>query len=87
MAGASTWKPAGRPSSSASPLGTEMPGTPARLAGMVARSLRYIATGSSSFSPSLNAVVGAVGETSTSAFANAASKSRLINVRTFWAWP
>ena len=28
---------------------------------MVARSLRYIASGSSSFSPSLNAVVGAVG--------------------------
>ena len=29
---------------------------------MVARSLRYIASGSSSFSPSLNAVVGAVGD-------------------------
>ena len=28
---------------------------------MVAMSLRYIAIGSSSFSPSLNAVVGAVG--------------------------
>ena len=54
---------------------------------MVARSLRYIASGSSSFSPSLNAVVGAVGETSTSACAKAASKSRLISVRTFWAWP
>ena len=43
---------------------------------MVARSLRYIASGSSSFSPSRNAVVGAVGETSTSACSNAASKSR-----------
>ena len=35
-----------------------MPGTPERLAGIVARSLRYIASGSSTFSPSLNAVVG-----------------------------
>ena len=77
----------GRPSSSASPLGIEMPGTPDRLAGIVARSLRYIASGSSSFSPSLNAVVGAVGETSTSARSKAASKSRLTSVRTFWAWP
>ncbi len=54
---------------------------------MVAMSLRYIASGSSSFSPSLNAVVGAVGETSTSACSKARSKSRLISVRTFWAWP
>ena len=57
------------------------------LAGMVATSLRYIASGSLSFSPSLNAVVGAVGEISTSAWANAASKSRWISVRTFWAEP
>ena len=42
---------------------------------MVARSLRYIASGSSSFSPSLNAVVGAVGETSTSAV-----RERLLEV-------
>jgi hypothetical protein len=54
---------------------------------MVARSLRYIASGSSTFSPSRNAVVGAVGLTSTSAFSNAASKSRVIRVRTFCAWP
>ena len=54
---------------------------------MVARSLRYIASGSSTFSPSLNAVVGAVGETSTSACSNAASKSREISVRTFCACP
>ena len=54
---------------------------------IVATSLRYIASGSSSFSPSLNAVVGAVGEISTSALANAASKSRWIRVRTFWAEP
>ena len=54
---------------------------------MVATSLRYIASGSSSFSPSWNAVVGAVGETSTSAFSKARSKSRLISVRTFCACP
>ena len=87
VAGARIWKPAGSPSSSARPLGTEMPGTPARLAGIVATSLRYIASGSSSLAPSLNAVVGAVGLTSTSACSNAASKSRLISVRTFCAWP
>jgi len=34
-----------------------------------------------------NAVVGVVGETSTSAASNAASKSRLMSVRTFWAEP
>jgi hypothetical protein len=64
-----------------------MPGTPARLAGIVAMSLRYIAIGSSSFSPILNAVVGAVGDTSTSTCSNAAAKSREISVRTFCAWP
>ena len=85
--GASTWRPLGSESSSARPLGTEIPGTPARLAGMVARSLRYIAIGSSSFSPSRNAVVGAVGETSTSTRSKAASKSRLMRVRIFCAWP
>ena len=54
---------------------------------MVAMSLRYIASGSSSFSPIRNAVVGAVGETSTSACSNAAAKSRWIRVRTFCACP
>ena len=53
--------PTGRPSSSARPDGIEIPGTPARFAGMVVTSLRYICIGSSIFSPSLNAVVGAVG--------------------------
>ncbi|CAB4952277.1 unannotated protein [freshwater metagenome] len=50
-------------------------------------SFRYIASGSSAFSPILKAVVGAVGETKTSHFSNAASKSRLINVLTFCAEP
>ena len=81
------WMPTGRPSSGASPAGSDMPGVPARLAGMVATSLRYIASGSSSFSPSRNAVVGAVGETSTSTCSNAAAKSRWMSVRTFCAEP
>src|SRR5699024_7301843 len=81
-AGARIWKPTGRPSS-LSPFGSDRPGTPARFAGMVATSLRYMANGSSTFSPKANAVVGAVGETSTSACSNAAAKSRWISVRTF----
>ncbi len=54
---------------------------------MVATSLRYMAIGSSSLSPNRNAVVGAVGDTSTSTCAKAASKSRCTSVRTFWALP
>lgn len=64
-----------------------MPAFPARFVGMVHRSARYIDIGSSTRSPIRNAVVGVVGETSTSARANAASKSRMISVRTFCAWP
>ena len=60
---------------------------PARFVGIVARSLRYMASGSSTLSPIGNAVVGVVGETSTSACSNAASKSRVISVRTFCACP
>src|SRR6266436_4792403 len=41
-----TWRPSGSPSSE-SPAGTEIAGNPARLAGTVKTSLRYIATGSS----------------------------------------
>jgi len=64
-----------------------MPGTPARFAGIVATSLRYIASGSSIFAPIGNAVVGAVGETRTSASSKAAAKSRWMRVRTFCALP
>src|SRR5699024_2523437 len=85
-AGARNWMPAGRPSS-ARPLGKEMPGTPARLAGMVAMSFMYIAVGSSIFSPRRKATVGAVGEASTSTCSKAAAKSRCTRVRTFWALP
>ena len=54
---------------------------------MVHRSALYIAIGSLVRSPSLNATVGVVGETSTSHSAKAASKSRATRVRTFWADP
>ena len=47
----------------------------------------YMASGSSTFSPSLNAVTGVDGETSTSTAPKARSKSCEISVRTFWAWP
>ena len=47
----------------------------------------YMASGSSTFSPIGNAVTGVDGETSTSTASNAAAKSRLISVRTFWAEP
>ena len=47
----------------------------------------YIAIGSATRSPMPNATNGEVGETSTSACSNAASKSRAISVRTFCAWP
>jgi hypothetical protein len=53
----------------------------------VQRSARYIASGSSTRSPNLKAVVGVVGDARTSTDSNAAAKSRLIRVRTFWAWP
>ncbi len=77
--------PTGSPSDR--PPGTVMPGTPAMFAGMVATSLRYMASGSPVLEPNSNATVGDVGEISTSASSNAASKSRWISVRTFWAEP
>ena len=86
-AGAMTCRPAGRPSSAASPIGSPNAQLPARFTGMVAMSLRYMASGSSSLSPSGKAVVGAVGESRTSHCSNAASKSRWMRVRTFWALP
>ncbi len=64
-----------------------MAALPARFDGIVHRSARYIAIGSSARSPIGKAVVGVVGETSTSTPAKAASKSREMSVRTFWAEP
>ena len=55
--------------------------------GIVSTSVRYIASGSSTFAPSGNATVGRVGETSRSKRSNSASCSRLITVRTFCAVP
>ena len=79
--------PTGRPSSAARPAGIEIPGTPARFAGIVVTSFRYICIGSSSFSPRRNAVVGAVGVAMTSTLSKAASKSDWMSVRTFCAEP
>jgi hypothetical protein len=62
------------------------PGAPARLVGIVQMSLRYMVSGSS-VAPMANAVVGDVGDRSTSNCSYAASKSRMMSVRTFWAWP
>src|SRR5690606_30791580 len=84
--GARICSPTGSPSSP-SPIGSPMPGMTARFAGMVVMSFTYIASGSSSFSPSLNAVVGAAGLMRRSACWNAASKSRWMSVRTFCAEP
>ena len=73
--------------SEAIPLGTLIAGMPASEPGIVARSFRYMANGSSTFSPMANAVTGEDGEISTSAVPKAFSKSCLISVRTFWADP
>ena len=59
--GAVSWRPIGSPASS-NPHGTLIAGTPARFAGIVKMSFRYIAIGSSAFSPIRNAVVGDVGD-------------------------
>jgi hypothetical protein len=51
--------------------------------GIVSTSARYIASGLAVFSPSLNATVGDVGDTSTSKSRKAAACSSAITVRTF----
>ena len=63
-AGAISCSPTGSPSDR--PAGTETAALPARLTGMVNTSLRYMASGSSAFSPTGKATVGAVGPTSRS---------------------
>src|SRR3954468_18702911 len=52
------------------PQGTLMPQMPARLQEIVKMSERYICSGSSDFSPTLNAAVGVVGVTMASTFSN-----------------
>ena len=55
--------------------------------GSVQASARYICTGSSIFAPNGNATCGDVGATRASKPASQSrSKSRLISVRTFWAF-
>src|SRR5215472_4321263 len=85
--GAITWSPTGSPFSGASPIGTEIAALPARLDGIVHRSARYIAIGSSARSPISNAVVGVAGDTSTSTCPNPPSKPLMISVRTCCALP
>ena len=68
------------------PQGREIPGIPARLAEMVKISERYMVRGSSVFSPSQKAGVGAVGVKITSQRLKASSKSFRIRVRTFSAF-
>ena len=58
-----------------------MPGRPARLTGTVKTSFRYIAIGSSIFSPAAKAALGVAGVSSTSTRANAVVKSRRIRLR------
>ena len=55
--------------------------------GIVSRSLRYIASGLSTFSPILNATVGLVGDTIRSNDSNTSACSRRITVRTFCPVP
>src|SRR6202040_2570931 len=74
-------KPSGSPSPE-SPTGTAIAGTPARLAGTVKTSFKYIAIGSSVFSPMAKAADGAVGVRMQSTRSNAVAKSRAIKVRT-----
>ena len=74
-------RPSGNPSVE-SPAGTEIAGTPARLAGTVKTSFKYIAIGSSVFSPIAKAAEGVVGVRMQSTRSNAVAKSRAIKVRT-----
>src|SRR5437879_2685544 len=80
-------KPIGKrcPSTSAKPHGTLIPQIPARFAGLVKISARYICKGSSVRSPSLKAGTGEVGEINASTFSNAFAKSCRISSRTFCA--
>src|SRR5690606_25594445 len=80
-----SWRPSGRPSPDR-PAGTEIAGRPARLAGTVKTSFRYMAIGSSIFSPIGKAAVGAVGVRMASTFSYARAKSCAILARTFCAF-
>src|SRR5258706_5509334 len=78
--GPSTWTARGNPAADR-PAGTVSPGVPARLAPIVKMSLRYIASGSASFSPRRNASVGAAGISMKSQRPKAAWYSARIRAR------
>src|SRR5690606_10166220 len=80
-----TCRPSGSPSFD-KPAGSERPGSPARLAGTVKTSLRYISSGSSPFSPKPKAAEGAVGVRMASTPLKAARKSSAMRARTFCAF-
>ena len=75
----------GRPADE-KPPGMEMPGRPARFVLTVYRSKRYMARGSSTFSPSLKAGVGVTGPAMRSTSSKALSKSWRIRRRTLRAF-
>ena len=64
----------------------DIPGIPARFAGIVNMSARYMLSGSSVLSPILKAGVGEVGVKITSHFLKASEKSFFISVLTFRAF-
>ena len=78
--------PSGRPPR-VRPDGTEIAGRPASEAGTVKTSERYIVSGSSVFSPIRNAGPGIDGQTMTSTFAKARSKSSESSCRARIARP
>src|SRR6185312_187683 len=83
--GAMSWAPSGKPSDR--PTGKLTAGRPARLTGQTKMSARYIATGSSVFSPALKAGVGVVGVSRRSTpLAKVRRKSSAISDRTRWAF-
>src|SRR3989338_6739709 len=65
---------------------SDIAGRPARFAGIVKMSERYMLKGSRIFSPILKAGVGEVGVIMQSQALNALSKSSFIFVLTFWAF-
>ena len=69
------------------PGGTVIAGSPAREAGTVKMSERYMVNGSSAFSPILNAGFGIEGHTTRSADENALSKSSVRSCRASIAFP
>ena len=68
------------------PHGILIAGSPAKLAGTVKRSDKYIESGSLAKSPFKKAVVGQVGVNKISTFLKALSKSFVIKVLTFCAF-